>query len=232
MYGMSVPFATGGRRIGKGRDETHCPRWRSRPRSSQLIRVLCRHDAAGSVSDATSTRLRTLAEGKIRTAFPLTPPPSTAEMRNDHCPECRETVARFAGKAWPALQVDDLRGNPAPSLLTPSGFRYYLPAMMLCSMQAPIELDCFPDSVISMLSPPRGRSTGAHADYIAGFTVEQAGAILAFLRFLEQLEREDWEAGSLAPESLLTMSTFKVLARALEYWAQRAQTPTGANGAA
>ncbi len=63
-------------------------------------------------------------------------------MRNDHCSECQETVGRFMGKRWPEVSVSDLSGNPGPSLLTAPGFRYYLPVMMLRSVEARSELDC------------------------------------------------------------------------------------------
>lgn len=71
-------------------------------------------------------KLRTEAERAIRAAFPVGEAPSPAAMRNDHCPECQETAARFTGK--------------------------------LLSMEFPMELDCFPDGVIGVLSPKDRKS--------------------------------------------------------------------------
>ena len=89
----------------------------------------------------------------IGAAFPVGPPPSFAEKRNDHCPEGQETAAIFAGKRWPEIRGGDLERNPALSLLTPAAVHYYLPAMMVRSLEAERELDCTPDGVVWLLSP-------------------------------------------------------------------------------
>ena len=163
-------------------------------------------------------RLRTSAAATIRAAFSWAQVPTPDEMRNEHCDECRDTVAIFAGKPWQALGVSDLKGNPAPSLLTPVGFRYYLPAMMLLSLEAPEELDLFPDSVISILAPPVGQSDEFHADRVTGFTDHQVGAIVEFLGFFEARERAEWALASMPPTDLIEMPTHKVVRRALDYW--------------
>jgi hypothetical protein len=162
--------------------------------------------------------VKKLAEDAVIEAFPVTAPPSQEEMRNNHCPECRDTVAIFLGKRWPEITVADLRGNPAPSLLTASGFRYYLPAMMLRSIEAGEDLDCFPDSVVGMLSPARGHLDEFDRERLEGFGRQQIGAICSFLEFCATRERAEWTASGLADDVLEGMPLHRQLARAIEYW--------------
>ena len=125
--------------------------------------------------------LKRKAVAEIRSAFSDAEPPSLADMRNDHCLECQETVRRFAGKPWSEVAVQDLIGNPGPGFLTDIGVRYYLPAMMLHSIEAERELDCFPDSVVGLLSPAGGKPSKRDSARLSGYSREQVKAILAFL---------------------------------------------------
>jgi hypothetical protein len=151
--------------------------------------------------------LKRKAAAEIRSAFPDAEPPSLADMRNDHCLECQETVRRFAGKRWMDIAVQDLVGNPGPGFLTDTGVRYYLPAMMLHSIEAERELDCFPDSVVGLLSPAGGKPSERNAARLSGYPQEQVKAILAFLRYREA--REEIERSE--PPG-------RVVTRAIKYW--------------
>ncbi|HZH14959.1 MAG TPA: DUF6714 family protein [Archangium sp.] len=165
--------------------------------------------------------LRLAAAQVIREAFPAGEPPADQAMRNDHCSECQETVGRFAGKRWPEISVADLSGNPGPSLLTAAGFRYYLPAMMLRSMEARRDLDCFPESVIGELSPPGGKPSAHGKDRLSDFSTQQIQAILAFLMFLEASEKVDGAGTDWPEEAIASVPTSRPLARALQYWRGR-----------
>jgi hypothetical protein len=166
------------------------------------------------------------AEAAIEAAFPVGDPPSPAEMRNDHCPECREMAARFTGKAGVDLVLDDVRGNPEPGILTATGFRYYLPAMMRLSMRFPREVDCLPESLIGLLSP-KGSTLGQRDAERLTFTPMQANAILAFLRFFELLGKvENTEPGWHA-EAILAVPTDRPLERAIRFWKRRASEGAG-----
>ena len=149
------------------------------------------------------------ARQAIEAAFPASPLPTAEQIRNDHCPECRELAARFSGRPWPELTLADLSGNPSPSLLTTAAFRYYLPAMMLRSMEGRRELDCLPRSLVSELSPAGGEPSENSRDRLTGFTGSQVLAILAFLRHVEASESE---------EVLGDKSGRRVTARAIKYW--------------
>lgn len=165
--------------------------------------------------------LRQAADRAIRAAFPIGEAPSAADTRNDHCPECEETAARFTGKLWSGMVAGDLAGNPEPGLLTASGFRYYLPAMMLLSMESPVVLDCFPDAVIGVLSP-KGTSLSAKDTDRLRFTQPQARSIVAFLRFFELRKKLDGSKPDWPDEAILSVPTERALARAIEFWSARA----------
>jgi hypothetical protein len=145
----------------------------------------------------------------IEAAFPAVPSPRPEDVQSDHCPECTETAARFAGRTWPEIKASDLAGNPSPSLLTPRAFHYYLPALMLQCLKARRELDCLPMSLVSALSPAGGKPSAHVRAKLSGFTADQVGAILSFLRHFEATEME---------EGLEDRSRRRVLARALRYW--------------
>jgi hypothetical protein len=138
----------------------------------------------------------------ILEAFPDEDPPSPAQMRNDHCQECRDTNAILLGKRWQEVTVDDLRHNLPVSLLTTDALRYYLPALMLRSLEAPRELDCLPDSVVSVLSPPSGKPTPERAAIFRALTPLKVVAIREFLRV----------------RALYEQQLSKPLKRALRYW--------------
>lgn len=165
-------------------------------------------------------RLEGEAKASIRTAFASSEDPSPSEIEDNHCPECRETAMRFAGRPWDQISVATLL-NPRPeiSLLTPAAFRYYVPALMLACIEAPRELDVVPDSLIANLSPPNAKATGDTAERL-NFTPDQARAIVAFLRVFELRQR--LESG--LPEDMLEFAPVtRPLARAIRYWTARAR---------
>ena len=156
------------------------------------------------------------ARQAIEAAFPVEPLPTSEQIRNDHCQECRELAARFSVRPWTELTVADLSGNPSPSLLTAAAFRYYLPAMMLRSIEGRRELDCLPRSLVSELSPAGGKPSEKGRDRLTGFTDGQVLAILAFLRHFEASESADL---------LDDKSGRRVIARAIKYWSGVAGEP-------
>lgn len=158
------------------------------------------------------------AAAEIRAAFPDADPPTLADMRNDHCLECQETVARFAGKRWLEIAVADLTGNPGPGLLTDTGVRYYLPAMMLQSLEAEGDLDCFPDSVVGLLSPAGGKVSQHDAARLSGYSQKQVKAILAFLRYREARERVERSEPDWPAEWVAGVPAGRVVSRAINYW--------------
>jgi hypothetical protein len=167
-------------------------------------------------------RLEETATANIRTAFAATAEPDRAEVQNDHCPECQETAGRFAGRRWEEITVATLLLYPKPSvaLLTPSAFRYYLPALMLRCIEAHRALDVLPDEIVGDLSPPNAKTAGRVDERSRDFSAAQVAAILAFLRVCEM--REKIESG--AEEALEWAPVSKPLARAIRYWTARAES--------
>jgi uncharacterized protein DUF6714 len=171
---------------------------------------------------ATLRRLEETATASIRAAFVGTAEPSRAEMRNDHCPECRETSAYFAGQRWEEITVATLvLAKPSVALLTPAAFRYYLPALMLRCIEARLELDVLPESVIGNISPPNAKATGFADERLRDFTAAQVTAVLAFLRVFEMREKIDSGASE---EALEFTPVHRPLARAIRYWTARAES--------
>ena len=166
-------------------------------------------------------KLKRDAERATRAAFLAREAPSPDAMRNDHCPECGETCARFIGKSWSELVAEDLSGNPSPGCLTATGFRYYLPAMMLLSLEHTRELDGFPDGVIGQLSPKVTSLSMRDAERLR-FTPAQTQAIVAFLRFLELFRKVEWSEPGWPDEAILSVPTERPLERAIEFWTARA----------
>jgi hypothetical protein len=175
------------------------------------------------VAAATLRHLEEQATASIRAAFARIDVPGPEEVRNDHCPECQETAARFACMRWEEVTVATLLLAPKPSisLLTPAAFRYYLPALMLCCLEAPMELDVLPDAVIGNLSPPNGKATGLTGERLRDFTSAQGVAILAFLRVFELRQKMDSAASA---DALDLAQVRKPLARAITYWTTRAES--------
>jgi hypothetical protein len=160
--------------------------------------------------------LRHAAQRAIEAAFPVEPLPAEDQIRNNHCPECREIATRFSVRAWPDLTAADLLGNPSPSLLTSTAFRDYLPAMMSRSMERRRELECFPASLVGGLSPAGGKPSAHGRPKLTGFTDGQMLASLAFLRHFEACESED------SPQN---ESARRAVARAIKYGSGLAGVP-------
>ncbi len=156
------------------------------------------------------------ARHAIEAAFPVAPLPTAEQVLNDHCPECRELAARLSVRPWTELTVADLSGNPSPSLLTAAAFRYYLPAMMLRSIESRRELDCLPMSLVSELSPAGGKPSEHGRERLTGFTDGQVLAILAFLRHFEASESEELRDDK---------SGRRLISRAIKYWSGVAGDP-------
>lgn len=160
------------------------------------------------------------AERAILDAFAPGVAPSRDEMRNEHCPECEDVVARFVGKQWSDVSVNDLRGLSSPGALTNVGFRYYLPAMMLRCLEATRELDCFPAGVVGQLSPAGGKLDARRADRLR-FTRDQVKAILAFLRYLDAYQKIDASDPDWPEEAIQAVPSDEVVSRAIRFWSAR-----------
>ena len=140
------------------------------------------------------------------------PPPET--LVNNHCCECTDTSAAYAGKQWIDVTLDDVLRGIEISLLTASAWRYYLPAFLVWTIRNPEAVGVLEDNLVYQLDPPAdGRGVPEWFNERAvGFSVEQRRAIAAFLEWYRT--REETAYGSLGAERPGHVD------RALEYWAR------------
>jgi hypothetical protein len=67
-------------------------------------------------------------------AFAKTPRPDDSSLCVCTCEECEWEVARFRGKKWPQLTIEDFcaeDGDANVTFLTPAAFQYFLPGLIL-----------------------------------------------------------------------------------------------------
>jgi len=155
-----------------------------------------------AMTDARSPTLDSEAAAAVRAAFSCGPPPPLVDVLNEHCPECRATSLRVAGRRWDAIGIADLEGNTEIPLFTAVAFRYYVPIFMLVCIEEPTRADCMPLGVVERLAPKNRKPSAELAELRAKMTTAQRAAVHAFLRAMRERD----------PGS-------KPVSRALEYWA-------------
>ena len=76
----------------------------------------------------------------IINAFANTPHPGDRRLCNCDCEECQWEIALFKNKKWSRLNLDDFGaedGNASIQLLTAEAFHYFLPGLLLLSIDHP-----------------------------------------------------------------------------------------------
>jgi GNAT superfamily N-acetyltransferase len=128
----------------------------------------------------------------ISDAFSGTPYPGRDALFNDHCCECAEVSAAYAGKPWTDIALDDVRAGRETALLTAAAWRYYLPAVMIWCLRAPDAVDVIQDNLVYQLEPPAGgRGVPQWFEERAiGFSEAQQAAITAYLHWYREFDRE------------------------------------------
>jgi len=138
----------------------------------------------------------------VAAAFPTEPVPSREALFNGHCCECAEVSEAFGYKPWSAISLDELRAGGETALLTPTAWRYYLPAVITWCVRAPEAVDVIQDNLVFQLAPPQKSVQEPPLQWFAeravGFTVEQRQAIVAYLNWYR--EREETACGALGLE--------------------------------
>jgi hypothetical protein len=163
---------------------------------------------------------------RVAEAFPSEPVPPKDELFNGHCCECVEVSDAFGYKAWAAVSLDELRAGGETALLSPTAWRYYLPAVMTWCVRAPDEVEVIQDNLVYQLEPPSPADDPGLQQWfferMKGFSLLQRQAILGYLDWYR--ERQEAEYARLAMEPPGNVY------RALEYWT-RDQTPAEPGGA-
>ena len=152
----------------------------------------------------------------IRRAFSATPQPEPAALLNNHCCECVEVSAAYAGRRWMDISLDDVLAGRETALLSAAAWRYYLPAVMIWCIRAPDVVDVIQDNLVYQLEPPvEGRGVPEWFDERAtGFSEEQRAAIVAYLQWYRAREETQWAGTDPPPHAY----------NALKYWGSEAPT--------
>lgn len=124
----------------------------------------------------------------IERGFGGAPRPAPEALSNDHCCECAEVSAAYAGKGWTEVALGDVLAGRETALLSAAAWRYYLPAVMTWCVRAPEEVDVILDNLVYQLEPPaEGRGVPAWFEERAtGFSDEQRSAIVAYLHWCRE----------------------------------------------
>ena len=147
---------------------------------------------------------------QIRDAFADVEPPSHEALLNNHCCECADVSAAYAGKHWTDVALTDVLVGREIALLTAAAWRYYLPAFLTWTIRAPEAVDVLQDNLVYQLEPPRdGQGVPEWFDARAiGFSAEQRRAIVRFLEWYRDRDERNWSPGE-APRHVYN---------ALNYW--------------
>jgi hypothetical protein len=149
---------------------------------------------------------------QITEAFPAEPAPPLEVLLNSHCPECEAVSELFRGTPWPEVSLHQLRLAGGITLLTPAGWRYYLPALISWSVKDPAGVDYLQDDAVYGLEPPEPTAQEElHLSFqrrAIGFTAVQRRAIVAYLEWYRGREEAEW-GGTEPPQHVC---------RALDYW--------------
>jgi len=156
---------------------------------------------------------------QIEAAFADVPYPGREALSNDHCCECAEVSATYAGKRWTEIALADVLAGRETSLLSPAAWRYYLPALMIWCIRAPDIVDVIQDNLVYQLEPPDDRRGVPEwfNERAGGFSREQRSAILAYLDWYRRRD-EAWSERTEPPRHV---------DNALAYWAAAEVDATG-----
>lgn len=136
---------------------------------------------------------------EIKTAFGGMPYPGTERIMNDlkgYDPErkqIREEFSRY--EDWQDVPRELLLyERDALSFFEPQGFRFYLPAYMLFSVEDYEGADTIPESIVHSLTlPDAGTELYEFVrERLVLFSEEQRKAVLHFLEYLERCHAEDF----------------------------------------
>lgn len=147
---------------------------------------------------------------QIEAAFAGVDYPGRDALLHDHCCECAEVSAAFAGRRWAEITLDDVLAGRETALLNAAAWRYYLPAVMIWCVREPEAVDVIEDNLVSQLEPP-GDGLGVPEwfnERATGFSPGQRAAIVAFLELYRARDVARWPAGARP----------RHVDRALAYW--------------
>jgi hypothetical protein len=146
----------------------------------------------GSNSGAEEERIHALKIA-IRKRFPTTPTPADEDIAAHDCRECLAIRAAFIRRTWDSLQQSELEARfDSLPMLSPSAFKYYLPAYLAYSLEHldPSCLVC--QFTIYAMAPYDDAEEAKFLDWwrkrLPLFTPEQLGVLVQVLELTRQNE--------------------------------------------
>lgn len=156
---------------------------------------------------------------EIRIAFGDMPYPGAECIVNDYGgndlerKQIREEFSRY--ESWQDVPRELLlQERDALPLFEPQGFRFYLPAYMLFTIEDYDGADTIPESIVYLLTLPEAGTEFYEfvRERLALFSEEERQAILHFLEYLEMYHAEDFPNSSVGGWCTATPR------RAIESW--------------
>jgi len=139
---------------------------------------------------------------KLDQAFEGLPIPAEADIvpkASRENLEYEQIRAKFKNRHWHDLSTDDLR-NEADSLtlLSPEGFRFFLPAFIRATLLDYNTADLIPDVIVWKFIPsPDAAQNVYYKDRLKILTAEQKQAVRDFISFLREAHPDDFSHGEL-----------------------------------
>jgi uncharacterized protein DUF6714 len=158
-------------------------------------------------------------KASIHEAFASTPRPLDGDLvptDPGEDSECDEIAANFQGKTWREVSTETIqRHTDSLPLLTPSAFRYFLPAYMLASL-GPASAGFHPVDVMNFvlfgLVPPESNEDPKYFMARARqFNLEERQAIASYLKLVAERQKAEWGGNVPKPKS-------DEFARAIHFW--------------
>ncbi|MDY7096026.1 MAG: DUF6714 family protein [Acidobacteriota bacterium] len=141
--------------------------------------------------------LQTLA--RLEEAFASLPIPAEGEVVYDNRPEhleCAQIRKRISGRHWRDITAEEIANDSsALYFLTPTAFRFYLPAWARLSLVAWDDVDLAPMALLVALETPGLESLKAiHRERMDGLAENQKDALRASLQLLQELHPSELSA--------------------------------------
>lgn len=126
---------------------------------------------------------------EIEAAFADVARPPESDMATCECDDdCRFLLQGLAGKDWCELTRDDLGDstNELVMALSPAGFRYYLPALMLLVLSDAEGAEMLPYDLLARFTFQSAEQRECVQQTIETLNAGQRAVVAGFLRFVQQ----------------------------------------------
>ncbi|MEO3427967.1 DUF6714 family protein [Pelagibius sp. CAU 1746] len=141
------------------------------------------------------------AVAEIEAAFGDLTPPGDGALLHPRCRDDNDIAEFYGAPRWQDLPGDLLvRNYAAPSFFSAAGFRYYLPAFMVWSLQNAESPEYLAEATLRAFDPGP-QSDPLHAFQASKFALFDSAQRRAVAAFLEAL-RGEGELGEIAEEAL------------------------------